>query len=307
MDVGVVHRGRGHAAFEPRDLNVRHAFGARRNPGIAAAKAGDTEGLPDRAVLDVMHEPLPLPFARRVTRAVRQRQHMVDGGDMFGGHPDLDHLDIGRCVADAVAYLGRLDHAIACGQAHHAALILIKHIDPAAIAVDQLKPDGVVMHHVGHRPAIGNADVTGDDRAAQTAGDQVTIVHPGPPDHPRGAVTQPADAEFMHGFRLHQLRREGRDLNHRAIGRGQGGLAAGKPRRVVGQDADTAGGHRRPLLDPHPQAVTGQRGDRGVVGGKDVFQPHPQNLGEKRQVVAQFLRRQQDFGEDGVRDRFGHG
>ncbi len=93
------------------------------------------------------------------------------------------------------------------------ALILVDHVDPALDAEDQLEADLVEMHHVGHRAAVGDADMAGDDRAAEPRGDQVAVLHPGAADHPGRLIGEPADDEGMFGRRLHHRRVERADLD----------------------------------------------------------------------------------------------
>ena len=75
--------------------------------------------------------------------------------------------DAVRGFEHAVANLGRLNEAVAGGKPDRPALVLVDHIDPAAVAEDELEADRVVMDHVRHRAAVGDADVTRDDRAAE--------------------------------------------------------------------------------------------------------------------------------------------
>ena len=122
---------------------------------------------------------------------------MVDGRDVFGGHANLDDLQVLGRFEHAVADLRRLDDAVAGSQDERRTLILVDQPDPAAVAEDQLKADRVVMDHVGHGSGVGDADVRRDDAAAQPPGIEIAIAHARPADHPRRVVLQPAHDECV--------------------------------------------------------------------------------------------------------------
>ena len=53
------------------------------------------------------------------------------------------------------------------------------------------------MNHVGDRARFGDADVRGDDGAAQTIGEQLAVMHARPADDPGLAVHEPPDDELV--------------------------------------------------------------------------------------------------------------
>jgi len=201
-----------------------------------------------------------------------------------------------------VADLWWLDHAIAGVQAERVSLIFVDQIDPAAITEDQLKTDGVVVHHVGHRAAVGDADVRRDDRTAQAVGDQVAILHAGTADDPGGLIGEAAHHEAVLRRRQDEGWVQVVDLDPGAVRRGQFAGAAGEGLGVSGADADGAGRFGGVLFDTQAQAVTGEHRYLRVVGGIDRIQPHAQRAGKEWDIVAQFRGGQAYLGEG-----FGHG
>ena len=52
-------------------------------------------------------------------------------------------------------------------------------LHPTPVAVDHLEADVVEVHVVGHRPALGDEDVRGDEPTTEATGDQVAVAHAG--------------------------------------------------------------------------------------------------------------------------------
>ena len=135
----------------------------RTNHRVARHKTRQAERAPFSLIGFVMNKPLPLkqPIGAYMLRW--QIHAMIYGGDMFCGHANLNHLQIFTGKEHAMTNFRRLDHAISSFKAKRWTLVLIDQIHPALVTIDQLKPDRVEMHHIRHRSAAGNADVTGDD------------------------------------------------------------------------------------------------------------------------------------------------
>ena len=214
---------------------------------------------------------------------------------MISRHPDFDHLDAVAGQQHPVADFRRLNETVARRQPDRAALIFVNHIHPALVAINQLKPDLVKMHHIGHRTPVRNTDMRGNDRPAKPRGDQVAVLHPRPPDNPGRLIGQPPHHKGMLRRRQHQGRVQHINLHPRAIGRGQHPRAARKSIRVIGQYPQGGRGLGSPLLHPHPQPMPRKHRHLGVIRRIDHIQPHSERFGEKRQVVAQLLRRQAYF------------
>ena len=143
-------------------------------------------------------------------------------------------------MTDSVPYTGWLGDAITSVQPDHVALVFIEDINPASIAEDQLKTNGVIMNHVRHRATVRNSYMTGNDGAAKAAGDQVTIMHAGATNDPRRFIAQSAYAELMFNLRVLDLRAERNHFDFCAIGRYQQALPVGKILWMVRQDAQFA-------------------------------------------------------------------
>ena len=222
---------------------------------------------------------------------------MIDGSQVFGGYTQLDHLRPIRGLQHPMADPRGLDHAVSRFQAKRGSLILVDQVEPATVAVDELKGDGVVVHHVRHRPAVRNADVGSDHGAAQTPRDQVPVVHPGAADLPRAALVQALHHQGVPG-RGPRERRAGRraDLDPGPVGSPQLGLPSGEPVRVLAPQADGARRLVRAALQPDPQAVAGHDRHRRIVGGKDRLQTEAQRIAEERQIRLQVPARQPHLG-----------
>ena len=277
-------------------------FGVGVDRRVPRLKTGNAERLPGRAFSLIVDKALPLPFAVVAQLRRGQGHVMVNLRDMVCRDADFDHLDPVAGFQHAVADFGGLDETVARRQADRAALIFINHINPALDAEDQLETDLVEMHHVGHRAAVGNADMAGNHGPAQARGYQIAVLHSGPPDHPGGLISQaPHDKGVFRGGQ-HQRRVQRVNLHHRAVRGGQAALAIRKAIGVIGQDTDRAGGVLCPLFESQTQAMAGQNRHFRVVSGIDHVQPHPQRLCVERQVGPQLGRGQADFGTC-----FGHG
>ena len=114
---------------------------------------------------------------------------MVNGREVFRGNGDFHDFNIVRGVQDTVPNFRGLDQTVSSFKSKGWTLVLVNKVDPASIAIDQLKSDSVIMDHVGDRSAFGNTNVTGDDPATEPRWDQVSVLHPRPANHPRGLVT----------------------------------------------------------------------------------------------------------------------
>ena len=183
----------------------------------------------------------------------RQRHLVVDGGHVFGRHADLDHLQVLRRLEHAVADARRLDHAVAGAEDERRPLVLVDQPHPAAVAEDQLKADRVVVHHVGHRPGVGDADVGGDDAAAQPPRNQIPIRHAGPADDPGRLVFQAPHDEGMGGWRPLDWQVGIDEHDAHAVGRGELAPAGSHAVGVPAQQPQHTGRHRR---SPAPGAVS---------------------------------------------------
>ena len=136
--------------------------GVLRDHRVTVGKAFDAEGLPRGVFRQVVDEFLPLKFAIRVGRAIWKFHVMVDRGDMFGGNANLDHLNVVRGIKHTVPNFWGLDHAVSSVQPERLALIFIDEVYPSFIAKDQLKADGMIVHHVWHWAAVWNANMRRD-------------------------------------------------------------------------------------------------------------------------------------------------
>ena len=220
---------------------------------------------------------------------------MVDGCQVLGGHAQLDHLAVVRRLQHPVTDLRRLDDTVARLEAEGGPLVLVDQVEPAAVAVNELKGDGVEVHHVRHRASLANADVRGDHGPAEASRNQVAVLHAGAADDPRLALVQPLHHQGVTGRGPLERRAGGADLDSRSVGSGQLGLARGEPVRVLAQQANRAGWFLRAALQPDAQPVARHGRHRRIVGGKDRLQAKAQPVDVERQVRMEIPAGQPDF------------
>ena len=175
-------------------------------------------------------------------------------------------------------------------------LVRVDEVEPSPAAVDELKGDGVVVHHVGHRPAIRDTDVRGDHRSAEAPRNQVPVLHAGAADDPRLPLAHPPHDQFMAGRRPYELRFPRTYLDTGAIGSLDLGLARGERLRTIAEQADGAGRVVRAAVQPDAQSVAGHHRHRRIVGGKDRLETETQCPAVERQVRVQVAARQPHFG-----------
>ncbi len=178
------------------------------------------------------------PLAGEVTiqRWRRECHLVVEPRLVHGRARDLDDLQSGGALQDAVADARRLEHTVTRREHERWTLVLVDEPHPSGHAEDQLEANGVVMNLVGHRAGVEDADVGGDEPASLTCRQQVAIEHPRPPRSP---------ARFGHPTEL-QRRLQWRD---------------DEPRRCSGRGRVTATGQS--YRDPAPF----EHGEARVVGG----------------------------------------
>ena len=124
-----------------------------------------------------------------------------------------------------------LDQTVSSFKSKGWTLVLVNKVDPASIAIDQLKSDSVIMDHVGDRSAFGNTNVTGDDPATEPRWDQVSVLHPRPANHPRGLVTQMTNDKRVFSLRDGEWIRQRCEFDSKSTG----SKDAGVPIRDVGK------------------------------------------------------------------------
>lgn len=188
-----------------------------------------------------------------------------------------------------------LDKAIAGIKPNGRALVFVDHIHPTSQTKDQLKPHLVKMHHIGHRPAIGYADMAGDDRAAQTVWNKVAILHARAPNHPRRLIAQAAHHIGVLGGRNFHRRVQLINFHPRATGRDQQALAICHAVGVVGQQPQGSRAFGRVAVQPQPQPMARKHRNSGVIGGIDHIHPEPCHLGHKPNIARQIGGRQPQF------------
>ena len=285
------------AALPFRHLDPGDPTGTGGDAGVARDKAGNPPVTPLGLGFSVMDKALPLKKPVRIGRAVRQFHFMVDGRHMLGRNTDFQNLDIVRGKQNPVADFRRLDHAISRMKPELRPLVLIDEVHPSGEAEDQLEADRVVMHHVGHRPAVGNADMAGDDRPAEPVGDQVAVMHAGPPDHPGGLVGKAADDVVVPGRRGDHFGIAPVDLDPHAVRGDKLALAVGNQRRVLDQEAQRGNRHiaSKARIKPDPYPVAGQHRHCRIIRRENLVEAEAQPLGEEGHVLANADRRNEDF------------
>ena len=126
---------------------------------------------------------------------------MIGESLMHRGAADFDHLEAVRGFQHPVTNFRRLQHAIARVQQEGIALILIDQAHPAGHAIDHLEADLVEMDVIGHRSALADADLGGDETPAEPARDQVAILHAGAAEAPGLLAAQAGQHEFLSALR----------------------------------------------------------------------------------------------------------
>jgi hypothetical protein len=109
---------------------------------------------------------------------------MIDMGLVFGGATHFDYFHVVGTLENTVANVGRLQDAVPGFHDKRWTLVFVHDFDPAAVAVNHLKTDVMMMDIVRYRSALWNADVRRDQVAAKATGNQVTVLHTGTPRSP---------------------------------------------------------------------------------------------------------------------------
>ena len=289
-----------------RDLYAGHAIGAVPNAGIARNEAGKTPVPPAGILFLMMHKTLPLEQAVGVCRTVWQGHLVINGRDVLGRHANFHHFDIFRCKQYPMADFRWLDHTVTSMQPEFRALILIDKINPASDTENQLKSDRVIMHHIRHGPTIGNADMAGNDRAAEPVGNQIAVMHPGTANHPGRLISKPPDNIAVLGSRRDQRRITVFEQNPHAIWRGQFAAPTGDLIRIR---------HKKPqirwrrtgikgCIQPDSHTMARQNGHCRIVCREYLVQPKTQCFRKKGHVPGQAGRWHNDLGKR-VRQRLG--
>jgi hypothetical protein len=277
-------------------LDGRHARGRRADARFPSFESRQSPGRPDGllhlAPAEFLSAEIPIGAENR-----RGQLHLViHGGDVLGRYADLDHLKILGRLEHPVPNLRRLNDAIARFQIERRSLILVHQLDPAVIAIDQLKAHRVIVDHIRHGSRVGNADVRRDDAAAEPAGNQIPILHARAADHPGAVVLQPAHDEGMLRRRRLQPRLGVDDLNAHPIGSRQLPPALGQGAGIETQQPQDTRRDGRAPFQPETQAVSRQDGHRRIVRREDHVQPEPQLLGVEGQIRREVLRWEGDLG-----------
>ena len=236
----------------------------------------------------------------------RQLHLVVDGGEVFRGHADLDHLESGRRLEHPVADLGGLDHAVAGAEHERRPLVLVHEPHPAAVAEDELEADRVVVDHVVHRTRFGDPDVRRDDGAAEPLREEVPVVHAGAADDPRIGVREPPHHETVGRLRDDERRIRVLHRDPVAAGGGQFALSSRERGRIVHVEPQR---YRSGLGAPREEdcrAVSGERREGWRVGRPDPVEAEPERVHEEPHVGVEVGRGKPDLGAaDQVRT--GHG
>jgi len=204
-------------------------------------------------------EALPGEAALRQQMGRGKLHDMVGDGLVNGRAADLDHLEPRRSFEHPVADLRRLQHAIAGLEQEGLPLVLIDEARPALAAIDHLEADLVEMDIVGDRPAVGDADMRGDEAPAEAARDQIAILHAGAPLATGRSTRHAGEHEFLPALRQCQGRvgvdqldprpARGDHLVRRAGGQCRSVAEQAKHQRSLGFAA-------RPRFEPQGQAMS---------------------------------------------------
>jgi len=114
----------------------------------------------------------------------RQLHIMIDLRFVFRGATHFDHLHVVRTFENAVAYMGWLQNAISGLKDERGTLIFVNYAYPAAVAVDHLEFDIMVVHVIRHRPTVRDANVRRNESATPAIRNQIAVLHAGPPGLP---------------------------------------------------------------------------------------------------------------------------
>ena len=107
-------------------LHRGHAAGRRADAGLARLESGQPPRRPHRLLDASLRQNIWPPKSRPGFRIGVGSVHLViHGGDVLGGHADLDHLEVLGRLEHAVPNLRRLDDAIARAQDERRPLILV--------------------------------------------------------------------------------------------------------------------------------------------------------------------------------------
>ena len=179
-----------------------------------------------------------------------------------------------------------LDHAIASMQPKFRTLILIDKINPASDAENELKSDCVIMHHVGYRTTIRNADMAGNNRAAKPVGNQITIVHASAANHPWGRIGKPPHDIAVLCWRGNQQRIPLFNENPHTVGCGQFACSTGDAAGVGHQQAQI-GNTAVPgngCIKPNSHTMPRQDGNRRIICRENLVEPEAKCIREKRHI-----------------------
>ncbi len=130
------------------------------------------------------YELLPLEEAIAVGFGSRQLHIMIGPRFVFRRATHFYDLRVVRTLEHTVTYMRWLQYAIAGFQYERRTLIFVHYPYPASVTVNHLKIDSMVMHVVRHRTTVRNADVRRNESATAAIGNQVTVLHAGPPGPP---------------------------------------------------------------------------------------------------------------------------
>ena len=239
----------------PGNLNARDTLRACRDACVARFETSQAKGLPYRLFQLVMHEALALKPSLGVGGAVGQAHLMINRGNMFCRHADLYHFDVVAGKQNTMANFRRLDHTGACGQSKRLTLVFINQIDPTAVAKYQLKPNGVVMHHIRDWAAIRNADVAGNDRPTKAVRDKIAVVHARPAYDPRCLIGEAPHHKAVNCFGHFHGWVQRFDFDPRSVRGGQDTRTVCKSIGVIGENAQRSCRFDRVRIDPYAQAM----------------------------------------------------
>ena len=189
---------------------------------------------------------------------------------MLRRHRNLDHFQAGGGLEHPVADLRGLNETVPGFEAEGRALVLVHEVHPAPVAEDELERRDVVVHIVGDRSRLRDADMRGDDRPAEAPRNEVPVMHAGAADHPRAAHRALAlHNQRVAGGRAPQAGMEVSELDAGAVGGVEVLHAISECARVLAVEPDHPGGLGGVAFEPDAHTVARQHRLRGVVGGKD--------------------------------------
>ena len=78
---------------------------------------------------------------------------------VLGGCTDLDDFKIVLALEYTVTNFGRLQHTVAGVHYKRLTLIFVNNSHPATLAINHLKFNAVIVHIIGHWPAVRNMNM----------------------------------------------------------------------------------------------------------------------------------------------------